>query len=471
MAEMLFDPEPDDPDDVEPVESAPADELVAALGQIGDLDDDAILEQAAQVQRLVNLAQARQLLLACAWADRNSELDPSQSAGLPGMERRVVLGGVGTPAVAEFAPAELAAQLGLSPVAGSFLVADALDLRHRLPRLWALVGAGQVRPTLARRVAEATRDLSEDAAARVDATVARYATRVGWGRLESITAAAVLAADPDAARARVEAVRDAQGVWVSRDQESGYKTLFARGAAADLDALDTRLDAVAAELADWGDTDSRDLRRAKALGVLANDPAVSLLDGEPADGSASATGAATTAQSGKAKKRPSAGKAILYLHLSEAGLCGRYGVARVEDLGPILADQVREFLAHRSVTVKPVVDLNRPTRAADAYEVPADIAEAVYLRSPADCFPHATSTSRRRGDLDHTEPYVSPDEGGPPGQTRVDNLGRLSRLQHRIKTHGRWKVRQIRSGLWLWTSPHRYHYLVDHTGTIVLGKL
>ncbi len=174
-------------------------------------------------------------------------------------------------------------------------------------------------------------------------------------------------------------VRDAQGVWVSRDHELGYKKLFARGAAPDLDALDARLDVIAGKLADWGDTDNLDVRRAKGVG-----------------------------------------RAMLSIHLAGAGLCGRYGVARVEDLGPVLLDQVKDWLGHRNVVLKPVIDLNRPTRAADCYEVPVDIADAVHLRSPADCFPHATSTSRRRGDLDHTEPYKSPTRVGHrarPGST------------------------------------------------------
>ena len=38
--------------------------------------------------------------------------------------------------VAEFSPATLAARLGLSTHGGRDLMADALDLAHRLPRLW-----------------------------------------------------------------------------------------------------------------------------------------------------------------------------------------------------------------------------------------------------------------------------------------------------------------------------------------------
>ncbi len=466
MAEMLFVPEPEEPDDgsaaedaEENSESSPVDELLAAMAGVDDWDADAVLAAAGTGQRLVNLAQAMQLKLAARWADLNGCLDPSQSAGLPGMERLLPTGGEGTPAVTEFAPAELAAELGMGPVAGDYLISDALDLRHRLPRLWDLVCAGEVRVFAARQIAQTTRHLSAAAAAKVDATAARYAVRVGWGRLQAVVEAAVIAADPDAARPRAEAVRDAQGVWVSRDHELGYKRLFARGAAPDLDALDARLDVIADDLADWGDTDSLDLRRAKALGVLANQGTNQPLNLTDQQGKDTAAGGGGPTRS--ERRRPSAGKAILNVHVSEAGLCGGYGVARVEDLGPILLDQVKEFLGHRNVVLKPVIDLNRPMRAADA----------VYFRSPADCFPHATSTSRRRGDLDHTIPYVPPDDGGPPGQTRLDNLGRLSRFQHRIKTHGQWRVKQLRSGLWLWTSPHRYHYLVDHTGTIALGKL
>ena len=46
------------------------------------------------------------------------------------------LGGAGTPAVAAFTPEPLAVALGCSPASASTLLADALDLHHRLPLLW-----------------------------------------------------------------------------------------------------------------------------------------------------------------------------------------------------------------------------------------------------------------------------------------------------------------------------------------------
>ncbi len=95
--------------------------------------------------------------------------------------------------------------------------------------------------------------------------------------------------------------------------------------------------------------------------------------------------------------------------------------------------------------------------------------EALYLRNPACVAPYATNLSRRK-DADHVVPYLSPDRGGPPGQTAMDNLGLLSRFPHRVKTHGRWSLRQPSPGVFEWRSPHGYWFRVDHTGTHPLGK-
>jgi hypothetical protein len=87
---------------------------------------------------------------------------------------------------------------------------------------------------------------------------------------------------------------------------------------------------------------------------------------------------------------------------------------------------------------------------------------------PASCFPYATGTQRI--DLDHTQAYLPPARGGPPGQTGGHNLGPLSRLEHRIKTFARWQVRQPEPGVWIWRSPHHASYLVTNAGTQYLGN-
>jgi hypothetical protein len=47
----------------------------------------------------------------------------------------------------------------------------------------------------------------------------------------------------------------------------------------------------------------------------------------------------------------------------------------------------------------------------------------------------------------------------------VGNYGPMTTTHHRIKTHGRWHVKQPFPGIYLWRDPHGAHYLVDHTGT------
>jgi hypothetical protein len=85
--------------------------------------------------------------------------------------------------------------------------------------------------------------------------------------------------------------------------------------------------------------------------------------------------------------------------------------------------------------------------------------------TPADVFPFASNTTREI-QIDHTEAY---DEHGPPGQSRIGNYGPMTGFHHRVKTHGRWVVKQPFPGTYLWRDPYGAMYLVDHTGTRRVG--
>jgi hypothetical protein len=146
-------------------------------------------------------------------------------------------------------------------------------------------------------------------------------------------------------------------------------------------------------------------------------------------------------------------RAVIYVHVSQEAVTAGTGVARVEDVGPVLLGRLRTLLGGRCrISVKPVIDLPAGHTPVDSYEIPARLREQLQLRYPADVFPFAAGVSRRM-DMDHTIPYLSPDEGGPPGQTRIGNLGPHIRRSHRHKTHGKWQVRQPEPGTWLWRSP------------------
>jgi Domain of unknown function (DUF222) len=112
-------------------------------------------------------AECRMLQLACAWADAHY-LDSGSDEYQPVIQRACAWGGEGTPEVSEYCAAELGALQGTGIMAARALIADALDLRYRLPRLWDRVLTGGVRAWQARKIAEHTRPLSWEACADVD---------------------------------------------------------------------------------------------------------------------------------------------------------------------------------------------------------------------------------------------------------------------------------------------------------------
>jgi hypothetical protein len=289
------------------------------------LDADALLSAAETNERVPQAAEARRLAIAATWADLHGFLDdPERCAVLPGAERLIRLGGDGTPEVAEFAPAELGAVLGISPHAAESLVGDALDLRHRLPMLWARVRAGEARAWVARRIADITRLASREAAAVVDRRVAPFAHSLTPGRLEKVAEAALIEADPDAAEREAKLAADRQGVWVSSETHDGFKDVFIRTDAASAQQFDAAIDRVADGLGVLGDTDPKEVRRGKAVGVLAS-PQVALDLFDEAFGTPAGARARSTADSWP--------KATLYVHLTDDVLRSAAGVTRVEGVG------------------------------------------------------------------------------------------------------------------------------------------
>ena len=109
------------------------------------------------------------------------------------------------------------------------------------------------------------------------------------------------------------------------------------------------------------------------------------------------------------------------------------------------------------MTIRPVLDLTEQS-PVDAYEIPDRHRQAVHLITPADTFPYSSSLSCMQ-QIDHTVPH---DQGGESG---IGNYGPMTTSHHRLKTHGRWQVRQPFPGIYLWQDPHGQIYLVDHTGT------
>src|SRR6187549_3314095 len=174
---------------------------------VEDLDAAETLAAAEAAVRDRRAVEVRELELALHWADLHAD-DPQADGQpvVPGAARLVRLGGVGTPQVQDLSICELAIARGQHTLTVRALVADGLDLRHRLPELYAAVREGRCDLWVARRVASMTRKLDQQAVALVDRAAAE-AVDQGAGRLLAITEAKLIEADTEQARAEREAGR------------------------------------------------------------------------------------------------------------------------------------------------------------------------------------------------------------------------------------------------------------------------
>jgi len=243
------------------------------------------------------------------------------------------------------------AALGLSTTAGDGLVRDALPLRHRLPKVWARLLAGDLAVWRARRIAGSVFTRPVDVAEWLDETVAPVAHTVGAVTLDRLLDEAMLRLYPEEREiAQLEAL-DARHATLheSTINDAGIAEMTLRGDWADLHDFDGTLSEIAARL---DGTDAFEVRRTLAVGVLA-DPAraAALLAGTPAP----------------APRR----RVCLVVHLSADAVAGLDPVGRCETTGvPVLEQQVRSWCGrtdtHLSVT--PVIDLTEHV-TVDRYEV------------------------------------------------------------------------------------------------------
>ncbi len=123
-------------------------------------------------------AEADLLQAAVQWAVIHpaETLDDAETFRLRGGGTGVPLAGPGAPLVAEFSVAEFAAAVGIGTEAGKYYLGHALELRYRLPKLWARVVSGELAAWKARQVAHETigHSLSMEAAG-----VRRHPRRTG----------------------------------------------------------------------------------------------------------------------------------------------------------------------------------------------------------------------------------------------------------------------------------------------------
>lgn len=401
--------------------------------------------EVAEMVALADLAQEH------SWSG-DAEFDVT-TGGVP-----VRLGADGTPLIDEFLPLEVAALKGISVAAATWLLADVINLKTRHPRLWSAVLRRRL-PVF--RACQLVREiaghcLTVEQARSLDGQLDAKVGVLPWRRLLKVARGLIVDLAAHQAEAAAEQARRARFVRKHETEDPSVAYLAARVDTADAVFFDAMVDRIANILGSRGDTDDKDVRRAKAIGVLATPARAALLLAEAAGYSGGPV---------KASDPKLLPEATVYVHIAEEAILTGHGACRVENVGALALAGLQRLLGNCRVRLIPVIE-PRSTVAVDHYEVPDRIRHQVVLRDGHEVFPYS-SRSARGCQQDHTIAY---EQNGPPGQTNTANLGPLTSKAHRAKTFNHWSLDQPRPGVFWWTSPAGCIYRVGPNGATRHGS-
>lgn len=109
--------------------------------EVDGLDAEWLLDLARDAELMARQAERAKLRAANRWVDLHAATAASgvEVWGHAGaLDCEVPIGGEGTPAIAAFAAEPFGAALGVSTISAMNLISVAVELKHRLPGLWAL---------------------------------------------------------------------------------------------------------------------------------------------------------------------------------------------------------------------------------------------------------------------------------------------------------------------------------------------
>lgn len=410
-----------------------------------DATPDALIGEieASQRQESVLMARRCAAIASLLWwrIEETGEADPDQYSMITGFARTT---------------AEVSAAMNMSPMGATHLVGQAEALDTRLPKVAALLAAGEADWRTVALIITRTELVSDGVIAQLDASLAeRIAHWQCWSRQRIINAvdAAVRGIDPDAAKERRVRADDERHISVTPLPDGTAQVrgkLTARAGA----VFDKRLAEMATSVCA---KDSRTItqRRSDAVEALAERRELTCDCGQPD----------CPARTTDDEAPPSRVTTVINVIATEATVTGQSEQpGYLQGYGVIDAEQVRELAAD---AVRRRVDC--PTvGAADAlrYQPSAALERWIRCRDLTCRFP---GCDRKAWfcDLDHTDPFNHRDPAAG-GLTVPWDLACYCREHHRLKTFhdgpNGWQDEQLADGTIVWTSPTGRKYRTTPDG-------
>ena len=447
--------------------------------EVADLDAAGVLALLEQRKLDARAAERGKLRLAAQWCVLHPATADTGAATWAGasllggdLDGDESLGGDGTPAVAAFAPEPLAATLGVATTTGMKLIADALDLHHRLPRIWRLVErsrSSRTRPATSPRPPTASprpRPATSTSSSPTGSPPAR------WRAIETAVAHAIAKYHPELLDERE---KRGQAV-LARHPAPPRPERLRRHLLARHHRRHPRPDRVPRPRPRPRRRTSRpsvtpttlEVRKAKALGVIASQQAqldlTTLLGSGRRRASRPAAGAAAEAQDpALPPPRPSPTSPPHGCATATARSRGTGREARRRHPDP---DQG----VGRPLPASPSSPSSTWTArdAVDGHDPPAWMRELVILRDGHCVFPWCHHRRPRPATSTTSTPTSRSTTADHRARPSPANLAPLCRRHHRCKTSGRWRYRRRPDGTYEWHGPHGRTYLVTPHGTIEL---
>jgi len=330
----------------------------------------------------------------------------------------------------ETASSEVQAALNLTRRSADIQVELAFLLCERLPGVWAALHEGLIDLARARVLSDLTMPLPRDLARQVCDTALERAPSLTTGQLRAHLGRLIITIDPAAAKERYEQKLEERRVFSEQGEDGTANLMGLNLPPAETSRAMRRINRLARALKSKGDKRRIDQIRADIL--------LDLLTGKGQPNSGSSD------------------RGVVEIRVDMTTLTGIDNEpAEIPGWGIVLADVARQIVDEASDSEWRIITVDensQPLGVVTTRRRPSSVQRRIVeTRNPTCVFPGCRMPAAEC-DLNHEIPWAE------AHRTTSRELGPLCRHDHNNHHRHRWKLKQIRPGIYHWTSPLGHTY-------------